>query len=142
MRRGNVRYRYVVLGREVGPKPFNDFRRRYEEKIGADKVGVKQDGRDVIQPPDWQMYPYDAIKLVQEAAAQSTGLGAPLLETINNGAKIVGANGDQRGYNADYHEGVSPADMYFARFDGFTFAPVSDDPLSGSLPTVNQLAER
>ena len=88
------------------------------------------------------MYPYDAIKLVQEAAAQSTGLGAPLLETINNGAKIVGANGDQRGYNAEYHEGVSPADMYFARFEGFMFVPVSDDPLSGALPNVNQLADR
>jgi ABC-type branched-subunit amino acid transport system substrate-binding protein len=124
---------------EVGPKPFDDFRKRYEERIGADKVGVEQDGRDVIQPPDWQMYPYDAIKLVQEAAAQSTGLGAPLLETINDGAKIVGANGDQRGYNAEYHEGVSPADMYLARFDGFVFVPVDDDPLSGTLPRVNQL---
>jgi ABC-type branched-subunit amino acid transport system substrate-binding protein len=124
---------------EMGPKPFNAFRKRYESALGADKVGVKQDGRDVIQPPDWQMYPYDAIRLVQEAAGQSTGLGAPLLETINNGAKIVGANGDQRGYNSEYHEGVSPADMYFARFDGFVFVPVTDDPLSGTLPSVNQL---
>ena len=29
--------------------------------------------------------------------------------------------------------------MYFARFDGFIFVPVTDDPLSGTLPTVNQL---
>ena len=52
---------------EVGPEPFNRFRRRYEEALGADKVGVKQDGRDVIQPPDWAMYPYDTLKLVENA---------------------------------------------------------------------------
>src|SRR3954447_6902256 len=52
---------------EVGPKPFEAFRRRYEAKLGKEKVGVKQDGRDVIQPPDWAMYPYDAVKLTQEA---------------------------------------------------------------------------
>jgi ABC-type branched-subunit amino acid transport system substrate-binding protein len=124
---------------EVGPKPFNAFRSRYEKALGADKVGVKQDGKDVIQPPDWQMYPYDAINLVAEAAKDASGLGAPLLEALNAGSKIVGANGDQRGYNAEYHEGVSPADMYFARFDGFVFVPVTDDPLSGALPSVNQL---
>ena len=56
-----------------------------------------------------------------------------------NGAKIVGANGDQRGFSSDYHEGVSPQDMYFAHFDGFVFVPVTDDPLSGSLPPVDQL---
>ena len=56
-----------------------------------------------------------------------------------NGKKIIGANGDQRGYNAEYHEGVSPQDMYFAQFDGFVFVPVTDDPLSGTLPKVDQL---
>ncbi len=29
--------------------------------------------------------------------------------------------------------------MYFARFRGFVFEPVEDDPLSGTLPAVNQL---
>jgi len=124
---------------EVGPKPFTEFRARYEKALGKDKVGVKQDGRDVIQPPDWAIYPYDALLLVREAISQSGALGAPLLQTINDGARITGANGDQRAYSAQYHEGVSPADMYFARFDGFTFVPVSDDPLSGTLPRVNQL---
>jgi ABC-type branched-subunit amino acid transport system substrate-binding protein len=124
---------------EMGPKPFNAFRARYEKALGVDKVGVKQDGRDVIQPPDWAMYPYDALLLVREAISESGALGAPLLQTINDGARIVGANGDQRSYSAQYHEGVSPQDMYFARFEGFTFVPVDDDPLSGSLPVVNQL---
>jgi ABC-type branched-subunit amino acid transport system substrate-binding protein len=124
---------------EVGPGPFNAFRKRYEDALGVDKVGVKQDGRDVIQPPDWAMYPYDALKLIENALSSSRALGAPLLNQLNGGAQIIGANGDSRAYNADYHEGVSPADMYFARFEGFVFVPVEDDPLSGTLPRVNQL---
>jgi ABC-type branched-subunit amino acid transport system substrate-binding protein len=124
---------------EVGPEPFNAFRKRYEDALGADKVGVEQDGRDVIQPPDWAMYPYDALKLLEDALSSSRAVGAPLLSQLNGGAQSIGVNGDSRAYNAEYHEGVSPADMYFARFDGFVFVPVEDDPLSGSLPRVDQL---
>ena len=42
------------------PEAVHGFRERYEDELGIDKVGVEQDGRDVIQPPDWAMYPYDA----------------------------------------------------------------------------------
>lgn len=124
---------------EMGPKPFNAFRARYERAFGVDEVGVQQDGRDVIQPPDWPMYPYDAVKLAAEAAKDAGALGAPLVQALNDGTRITGANGDQRAYNRDYHEGVSPQDTYFARYEGFEFVPVGDDPLSGTLPTVNQL---
>jgi ABC-type branched-subunit amino acid transport system substrate-binding protein len=124
---------------EVGPKPFNAFRARYEAELGAEKVGVKQDGRDVLQPPDWQMYPYDSLNLAAEAMDEAGALGAPLMKAMN-AATIVGANGDSRGYNAGYHEGISPSDMYFATFDGFQIVPVKDDPLSGTLPIVDQLA--
>jgi ABC-type branched-subunit amino acid transport system substrate-binding protein len=124
---------------EVGPKPFDAFRARYEKSEGVTKVGVQQDGKAVVQPPDWQMYPYDAVKLVAEAIKDAGALGAPLVQALNDGTKITGANGDQRGYNAGYHEGVSPQDMYFAQFDGFVFVPVTDDPLSGTLPKVDQL---
>jgi branched-chain amino acid transport system substrate-binding protein len=126
---------------EVGPEPFDTFRTHYEAKLGVDKVGVKQDGQDVLQPPDWAMYPYDALNLVAEAVDETAALGAPLMRAMNS-ATIVGANGDSRGYNATYHEGISPSDMYFATFKGFTFVPANDDPLSGSLPIVNQLAGR
>ena len=135
----NFRFVSSRITAEMGPKPFNAFRARYEKALGVDKVGVKQNGRDVIQPPDWPMYPYDAVNLVDEAINSAGELGAPLLKTLNQGARIVGANGDQRGYSAEYHEGVSPQDMYFAQFEGFVFVPVSDDPLSGTLPSVNQL---
>ena len=136
-----ARLRFVSsrITAEIGPEPFNEFRARYEKALGPDKVGVEQDGRDVIQPPDWAMYPYDALKLLENALSSARALGAPLLRQLNGGADIVGANGDSRAYNADYHEGVSPQDVYFARFEGFVFVPVEDDPLSGSLPRVNQL---
>jgi ABC-type branched-subunit amino acid transport system substrate-binding protein len=123
---------------EVGPKPFAIFRAHFEAKLGVQKVGIEQDGRDVIQPPDWAMYPYDSVNLVVEALDEVKQLGVPLMRVMN-AAHIVGANGDGRGYNATYHEGISPADMYFAKFRGFTFVPVDDDPLSGSLPPVPQL---
>ena len=123
---------------EVGPKPFEDFRAHFEQEMGVEKVGVEQDGRPVIQPPDWAMYPYDAVRLVEEALDQREALGAPLLEALNQ-VTIVGANGDGRGYSAEYHEGVSPADVYVAGFDGFVFEAVEDDGLSGPLPSVDQL---
>jgi ABC-type branched-subunit amino acid transport system substrate-binding protein len=123
---------------EVGPKPFARFRAHYEARLGAEKVGMKQDGKPVIQPPDWAMYPYDSVNLVVEGLEEIKQLGAPLMRVMNS-AHIVGANGDGRGYNATYHEGISPSDMYFAKFEGFTFVPVQDDPLSGSLPVVPQL---
>ena len=52
---------------------------------------------------------------------------------------MVGANGDGRGYSSEYHEGISPSDVYIAGFRGLIFEAVKDDPLSGSLPAVNQL---
>ncbi len=76
---------------------------------------------------------------MQEALDQRETLGAPLLEALNQ-VNIVGANGDGRGYTPEYHEGVSPADVYVAGFNGFVFEPVKDDGLSGGpLPIVDQL---
>jgi hypothetical protein len=135
---GSLRFASSRITAEIGPKPFELFRAHFEDKLGVQKVGMQQDGRDVVQPPDWAMYPYDSVNLVLEALNEAGSLGAPLMRLMN-AAHIVGANGDGRGYNPTYHEGISPADMYFARFRGFTFVPVGDDPLSGSLPAVPQL---
>ena len=63
-----------------------------------------------------------------------------MLDTLAGNEVITGANGDERGYSETSREGVSPDDMYFARFHGFTFAPVTDDLLSQNLPAVDQLA--
>lgn len=119
---------------EAGPEPFERYRAAYEKRFGAERVGVRQDGRDVVQPPDWSMFGYDAVRLVAAARAR----GGSLLDALEN-TTITGANGDERGFGAQQREGVSPDDMYFARFDGFVFAPVKDDVLSVGLPAVPQL---
>ena len=123
---------------EIGPKPFETYRAAYEKRFGADKIGVKQDGKDVVQPPDWSMFSFDTVKLVAAALTKSRATGAALLSTLEGHVVITGANGDERGYLASTREGVSPDDMYFAQFHGFTFAPVPDDLLSQNLPAVPQ----
>jgi hypothetical protein len=105
----------------------------------VDKVGVQQDGKDVVQPPDWSMYGYDSVKLVAAALAKAGATGAPLMSTLEGKIVITGANGDERGYLASTREGVSQDDMYFATFHGFVFEPVTNDLLSQNLPTVPQL---
>jgi ABC-type branched-subunit amino acid transport system substrate-binding protein len=123
---------------EQGPGPFNRFRAAYEDRYGAERVGVSAAGRPVIQPPDWAMYSYDAVLLVSASLAITSGrTGAPLLTAIQT-VSITGANGDQRGFGPDNREGVSSGDMYFARFRDMRFAPVTDDQLSTRLPGVDQ----
>ena len=124
---------------EMGPKPFETYRAAYEDKYGVDRVGVKQDGKDVVQPPDWSMYSYDVLKLVA-AGLEKAGSVEQLLPTLEGRIVITGANGDERGYLETTREGVSPDDMYFAKFNGFVFEPVTDDLLSQNLPIVPQLA--
>ncbi|HMC67543.1 MAG TPA: hypothetical protein VKJ07_00180, partial [Mycobacteriales bacterium] len=136
----NVGFVSFRMTAEVGAGPFNAYRSKYEKKFGVEKVGVQQDGKDVVAPPDWSMFPYDTVRLVAAGLQKSGGIGAPLLKTLEGNVVITGANGDERGFSAGTREGVSPDDMYFARFHGFTFAPVTDDLLSQNLPAVDQLA--
>ena len=134
----NVGFVSFRITAEVGPKPFETYRTAYEDKYGADRINVKQDGKDVVQPPDWSMFSYDTVKLVAAALEKAGDVGEPLLRTLEGKIVITGANGDERGYLATTREGVSPDDMYFAKFHGFTFAPVTDDLLSQNLPAVPQ----
>jgi ABC-type branched-subunit amino acid transport system substrate-binding protein len=123
---------------EVGSAPFAAYRKAYVAKFGADKVGVKQDGKDVLQPPDWSMFSYDTVNLVAASLARSGAVGGALQSVLSNNEVITGANGDERGFSPTTREGVSPDDMYFAVFHGFEFAPVTDDLLSKNLPAVPQ----
>ena len=123
---------------EVGPAPFAAYRKAYVAKFGEDRIGLKQNGKDVVQPPDWSMFPYDAVNLVVAALQKSGAVGKPLQDTLSGNEVITGANGDERGYSPTTREGVSPDDMYFAQFHGFVFSPVTDDLLSQNLPTVPQ----
>jgi ABC-type branched-subunit amino acid transport system substrate-binding protein len=123
---------------EVGPKPFATYREAYVAKFGEDRIGVTQGGKQVVAPPDWSMFSYDAVNLVADALGKAGATGPKLQAVLAGHDVIVGANGDERGYGESSREGVSPDDMYFARFDGFVFAPVTDDLLSQNLPAVPQ----
>ena len=124
---------------EVGPGPFLHFQSAYEDKFGRDPVGVKTaEGREVFQPPEYAMYPYDFVRVLAAAVrAAGSGERKEVLEALEQVA-IKGANGDERGFNEKNHEGVVDDDVYFAVFDNMTFSPVKDDPLSASLDLIEQ----
>ncbi|MDX6197861.1 MAG: branched-chain amino acid transport system substrate-binding protein [Actinomycetota bacterium] len=123
---------------ETGPAPFAAYRKSYEKAFGVEKIGVRAGGRDVVMPPDWSMYSYDAVKLVAAALKSSGGrLGAPLMQAMQR-TIVTGANGDERGFGAEDREGVSPDDMYFGVFKDMRFKAVTDDILSTNLPAVEQ----
>jgi branched-chain amino acid transport system substrate-binding protein len=124
---------------ERGPVPFLSFQTAFNQAFGAQQVGVKSaSGRPVTQPPDYAMYPYDFVRLVATAlrAAQRPD-GEAMISALNQ-VSVEGANGDHRGFNQRNHEGVVDDDVYFARFHGMTYAPVKDDALSATLPTIPQ----
>ena len=124
---------------EQGPAPFTAFQSAYEQRFGAQRVGVRSAaGRPVVQPPDYAMYPYDFTHLLIAAvqAAKSTD-PAKVLRALNE-VSVERANGDSRGFNQINHEGVVDDDVYFARFDGMIHKPVEDDALSATLPVIPQ----
>jgi len=123
---------------ETGPAPFAAYRGAYEHAYGRDGIGVRAGGKEVVVPPDWSTYSYDAVKLVA-AALEHAGEASPgkVLEALQ-AVSITGANGDERGFGPDDREGVSPDDIYFARFTDMRFVPVTDDKLSTNLPVVPQ----
>jgi ABC-type branched-subunit amino acid transport system substrate-binding protein len=131
---------------EGGPTSWGAFRKKYEDHNfnngGPDfKVGVKaMDKKDVVQPPDWQVFPYDMVYLVKAALDKSGTVDTSGDRLINalNGVQIKSANGDNRGWTKDNHEGVVDDDIYFAAFSDMKFKPVQDDPLSKSLPPIDQ----
>jgi ABC-type branched-subunit amino acid transport system substrate-binding protein len=125
---------------EVGSGPFLSFQRQYETQFGVQLVGVRtREGAEVIQPPDYAMYSYDFVNVLA-AAIQRAGT-VPDKEKILAALEEVsvnGANGDHRGFNERNHDGVVDDDVYFARFEDMTYRPVKDDPLSATLPVIEQ----
>ena len=124
---------------ELGPAPWSAFEAAYEAAFGATDVGVKSHGRRVIAPPDYAMYSYDFVNLVAAAVEQAAGTDSKNVLAALNQVFIRGANGDERGFNERNHEGVVDDDVYFARFAEMVFQPVSDDPLSSTLPAIDQM---
>ena len=131
---------------EGGPDAWDKFRKAYEDHKfnsgGSDyKVGVQaSDHRDVVQPPDWQIFPYDMVYLVKgalEKAGTVDPSGGKIIDALND-VQITSANGDNRGWKKDNHEGIVDDDIYFATFQDMKFKPVQDDPLSKSLVPIDQ----
>ena len=124
---------------EQGPGPFRTFQNAYEQRFGAQRVGVDSAaGRPVVQPPDYAMYPYDFTRLLLTAIQAAHSVDAAKVLDALDEVSIEGANGDSRGFNRVNHEGVVDDDVYFARFDGMVYRPVKDDALSATLPFVPQ----
>ena len=124
---------------ELGPGFFYAFQSKYEAAYGAQPVGVTtRAGRKVVAPPDYAMYSYDFVNVLTAALRQAGGPGERLVKALEQ-VTVRGANGDERGFNEHNHEGVVDDDVYFARFEDMTFRPVKDDPLSATLPTVQQV---
>jgi len=124
---------------EVGAGPFLAFQVAYRSAFGPQRVGVKgPNGKPVFAPPDYAMYPYDFTNLLMAAlqAAKSTD-GEKVIARLNE-VSVEGANGDQRGFSQNDHDGVVDDDVYFARFEHMVYVPVKDDPLSRTLPAIQQ----
>jgi ABC-type branched-subunit amino acid transport system substrate-binding protein len=127
------------LTAEVGTAPFQAFESQYESTYGTDKVGVKTaGGQPVIQPPELAMYAYDFTHVLVAALTRAGTLDPEKVLAALNEVTTQGANGDERGFNRNNHEGVVDDDVYFARFHDMTYAPVKDDPLSSTLPVIPQ----
>ena len=131
---------------EGGPDAWDKFRKAYEDaKLNNGEtdyhVGVKAtDKKDVVQPPDWQLFPYDMVYLVK-AALEKAGTvdpsGNKIVDALNT-VQIKSGNGDNRGWSKDNHEGVVDDDIIFNAFTDMKFKPVQDDSLSKSLPPIDQ----
>ena len=127
------------LTSERGPGPFEQFDAAYTQRFGADLVGVKSQGRNVIQAPDYAMYSYDFVKVVAAAMQRSGSTReSPRLVKAMERVEITGANGDERSFNELSHEGVVDDDIFFAVFHDMVWTPVKNDPLSATLPPIKQ----
>ncbi|MFN2615047.1 MAG: ABC transporter substrate-binding protein [Actinomycetota bacterium] len=127
------------LTAEKGSGPWQAFERAYERAFGVQRVGVRSGGEDVIQLPDQAMYAYDFVKVVAAAMARAhSATGSGDLVRAMNAVEVQGANGDERAFNEKNHEGVVDDDIFFAVFHDMVWAPVKDDALSATLPSLKQ----
>jgi ABC-type branched-subunit amino acid transport system substrate-binding protein len=127
------------LTAEVGTGPFMGFEQRYEAAYGVDRVGVRtRSGAAVIEAPETAMYAYDFVRLLGAALTHADSTRPARVTRALEEVTVEGANGDERSFNRIDHDGVVDDDVYFARFRDMTYAPVKDDPLSATLPTIPQ----
>ena len=128
------------LTAEVGTGPFTGFEQRYEAAYGLDRVGVRtRSGGRIVEPPETAMYAYDFVNLLAAALLKARSTDPAAVRAALEEVTTEGANGDDRAFNKNNHEGVVDDDVYFARFRDMTYAPVRNDPLSKTLPPIPQV---
>ena len=144
---GSLTFASFRITTEGGPEAWNKFRGEYEDaKVNSGDrdylTGFKNSkNREIVQPPDWQVFPYDMVYLVKAALEKAGTIDnskGKLIDELND-VQITSANGDNRGWKKDSHEAVVDDDIYFAVIDDMEFKPVQDDPLSKSLPPIDQI---
>jgi branched-chain amino acid transport system substrate-binding protein len=127
------------LTAEVGAGPFAGFTQHYVAAYGVDPVGVHtSSGSAVTEPPETPMYAYDFVNLLAAALTKAGSTDPAAVTKALEEVTVEGGNGDERAFNHSSHEGVVDDDVYFSRFHDMTYAPVKDDPLSATLPTIPQ----
>jgi ABC-type branched-subunit amino acid transport system substrate-binding protein len=84
------------------------------------------------------MYSYDFVNVLIAAIQRAAGTDQRNVLAALNQVSARGANGDERGFNEHNHDGVVDDDVYFARFKDMIYGPVKDDPLSATLPVIQQ----
>lgn len=131
----------VATGRmtaELGPTFFHVFQAKYQAAYGIPRIGVRtRSGKEVIALPDYAMYSYDCVNVLAAALRSAGGPGDKLVAALEQ-VSVRGSNGDERGFNEHNHEGVIDDDVFFAKFTDMRLRPVRDDPLSRSLPVLQQ----
>ena len=127
------------LTAEVGTGPFLTFEQKYESSFGVDRVGVKTSaGRPVIAPPESAMYAYDFVNLVAAALLKAGSTDPAKVTAALNEVTTEGANGDQRAFNQQQPRGRRRRRHLLRALPRHDYAPVKDDPLSATLPTLPQ----
>lgn len=135
----------LVTGRQTSEGNATDFP-AFESALaahglGPTDAGVKDAaGQEIRQPNDIDFFAYDAVHVVA-AALQKQGSPSPsgrLLDDLNV-VTVVSANGDARGFDSQSHEAFAAADVYIASIHDMQFQPVKDEPLSASLPAINEI---
>jgi branched-chain amino acid transport system substrate-binding protein len=127
---------------EADASSFAQFEHRLAAATGGPiDAGLKNaKGNEIRQPATYWIFSYDAVNVLAAAVGKSAKAGpsAQLVSSMSQ-ASVKSANGDNRGFNPDTHEGVSDDDSYIASVHDNQFAPVKDEPLSASLPTPNEI---
>lgn len=130
------------LTSEADATSFGQFEHRLAAAEGGPTdAGFKDtEGREIRQPNDFDFFAYDAVNLIVAAVEKQNSVspGQALVSALGS-VSVKSANGDTRGFNPQNHEGVADDDMYISVIHDMKYSPVTDETLSKTLPTEDQI---